>query len=151
MNIEIKKCVPMGKASKESLMIFKPISDYLINTKIFNDDDIFFGHDDRKEWFLYDDAIFMYDFCIPKLKLIIEYQGKCWHPQPSLNNELLKEWRCLKSNLDADTVVKKDELKRKLAEKNGFKVVYLWAEEGFENNFNKAKNSIFDCLEKYQL
>ena len=150
MNIEIKKCVPMGKASKESLMIFKPISDYLINTKIFNDDDIFFGHDDRKEWFLYDDAIFMYDFCIPKLKLIIEYQGKCWHPQPSLNNELLKEWRCLKSNLDADTVVKKDELKRKLAEKNGFKVVYLWAEEGFENNFNKAKNSIFDCLENIE-
>lgn len=150
MSIETRKCVPTGRASKESLRIFKPISDYLIDTKIFNNDDIFFGYDDRKEWFLYDDAVFMYDFCIPKLKLVIEYQDKCWHPQPSLSKELLKEWMCLKSNLGAAAVVKKDELKRKLAEKNGFKVVYLWSEEGFENNFNKAKNSIFDCLENIE-
>lgn len=147
--INVKRHDAVGKASKESLKIFDPISEHLEKSGVLEHDDIFFGADDRKEWFFYDDRIFLYDFCIPKLKLIFEYRGSNSPSQPSLMHEELKERKRLRANASAeDEDVKRNvDRKRRVAEKNGFSVVYLCAEDGFEFNFQKTKNVIFDLLE----
>ena len=67
---EFKKCY--GKASKESMLVFNPIIDYV---KEFIDiSEIYYGSNNSREFFISNNGkIFLYDFTIKSLNIIIEF------------------------------------------------------------------------------
>lgn len=136
-----RQIVPLGRASRESLAIFEPLKDLLIS-KCLLDSDIYYGFEDRKEWFLADkDNFYLYDFCIPKLKLIIEYQGFVWHPDHRLSSDEIKLWKSARGVSGINTQIS-DGKKRKFAEDKGFRVVYLWGKDDPSENMKIAFDAI---------
>lgn len=73
--------------------------------------------------------IFLYDFLIKELKLIIEYNGGFWHPRPNMPN-----WNNTKQNIKK---YEKDMRKIKTAEDYGYKVIEIW--DKIDDNFNLKK------------
>ena len=129
------------KASKSSLKHFKPLYDFLIKKNITNFDDIFLGIDDCREFFIREgEKIFFYDFVISSKKIIIEYNGKAWHPNWEKYdiNEAIKNFK--NKNINPIESINKDKIKIELAIKKGFDVLILWEEDGFNYNENKLKN-----------
>lgn len=92
-----------GHASMESLLFFKPVYHMLKHHQI----EVNVGYDGLKEFKIYHTPkrFYRYDFCIPQLKLIFEYDGVNYH-----GNVEQKE---------------KDEVKMSIAQKEGFTVVRL--------------------------
>lgn len=76
---------------------------------------------------------FKYDFTIPDLKLIIEFNGDSWHANPSIYSENARP-HPINKEVTSKELWKYDELKRKVAESNGFTVLYVWENE-YRNNF----------------
>lgn len=117
--------VPICKASKESLNIFEPLIEILIEKYSIKYEDIYLGKDNKNEFFLKNgNEIFFYDFTIRSKKIIIEYNGVAFHPK----NEN-SEWINPFNNEDAKTAFERQRRKIELAEKNGFKVLELWSDE----------------------
>ena len=44
-----------------------------------------------------------------------------------------------------------DKLKKELAEKNGFEIIYLWEEDGFEYNIKKSTSIFRERITSYNL
>jgi len=123
----IKKCSNSG-VSKESLIFFKKIY-RSIRDKI-NREEIYWGIQGSKEYFLYDNEsskIFFYDFTIPSLKIIIEYHGKRYHPNPGWEEEKWKKWDFM--GMSADNKRKLDIYKNQVAEKLGFEVIEIFSDD----------------------
>jgi hypothetical protein len=137
-----KHSFKFSRASKESLKIFLPLVDYLVEKKFINKEDFFLGVGDSHEYFLRNsNNIYFYDFTIPKLNIILEFNGKMFHPNKDiLSSQELLEWKQLFSEKSAEEVLKYDSNKKQLAEEKGFKVFYLW--EGNSNNLTIAKEII---------
>lgn len=81
----------------------------------------------ENEYFLWDESvnsdrrIYFYDLTIPEINLMVEYNGIIFHPRVS------DTW--------ATTVaesVKKDNRKKRVAERNGYKLHYVWDNENEE-------------------
>ena len=83
------------------------------------------------------DDKFQYDFLIYP-NIIIEVQGDYWHGNPKFygkNKKPLNQIQVLKKEQDVK--------KRKFAQKNGYKVYYIW-----ENEINQEKFGIINkCLQ----
>jgi hypothetical protein len=130
-----------GKASKRSLKIFKQLID------ICSDNNIEYnvGIDGNSEYYLYDKKskkIYFYDFTISELNLIFEFNGKLFHSKDKGES---------KYNIIGVDIHKKydiDLVKKELAERNGFEIVYLWEEDGFESNIKKSISIVRDRLDK---
>lgn len=127
-------------ASKWSLEIIDEVIHHLSKYG-FTKDDFYYGSNGSKEYFLRDkdNSIFFYDLTIPKLNTIIEFNGEHIHP----NKELLSEnewnsWRQAWTNKTADECWEYDLKKKELAEQNGFKILYIWYNEGIESGTNKC-------------
>lgn len=96
---QVDKCVPMGRASKESLRYFIPFYKKLRAIGITRHD-IRIGVSGSSEYWLCDaDSFYMYDFTIISKKIIVEYDGSYWHQNKA-----------------------KDEIKEKFAISRGFRV-----------------------------
>lgn len=127
-----------GKASKESLRLFNDIVEKIQDLNLT----CYYGHSNGKEWWLKtkDGKVKFYDFTIPELKLIIEYQGERYHPNPEkLSKEEWKEWKIPYNNTTADEVYANDQEKYQLAMENGWQIIYVWS-----NNVND--NTVDDLL-----
>lgn len=126
-----------GRASKQSLKLFKPLVDLLANYKL----KIFLGCEDNREWFLHDftnQCVRFYDFCIPDLKIIIEYHGEQYHPNPQLLNEQTwKTWRMPYTGISADIARANDILKENLAITNGFDYHIVWSSENIQDAISR--------------
>lgn len=73
---------------------------------------------------------FIYDFFLPELNKIIEYQGSYWHCDPrQYKTGTLIKMRGFKEKVLVDYVWDKDTLKRNCAEKHGIKVCEVWEED----------------------
>ena len=133
--------VPICKASKESLSIFNPLSDFIIDNYDIELDDIFIGTETKKEYFIKSGKdIFFYDFTIKSRKIIIEYNGILFHPK----NEK-SDWKNpFNPEITSETAFNKQKNKIKIAEQNGFKVLEIWSDGN--NNLDKCiefiKNNI---------
>jgi len=133
----IEKTVGHGKASKESLVFFELIVDYAKANNI----PFYIGDVGSQEWFIYDSErckISFYDVCLPTLKIILEYHGSLWHfnPDCEYNN-------ALPFSLTVEANKQKDEYKRNLAIKHGFKIV-----ETFDtSNKEKKYTEIFELIQ----
>ena len=114
-----------SRSSKESLVFFDMMLKY---TSV--KDDYFIGDGDRNEYFIYDEKnknIKFYDFCIPSLKIIIEYHGSLWHYNENYNYK-----RDLPFGLSIEENKKKDLYKKELATKNGFDYYVVFDTDDFQ-------------------
>lgn len=116
--------------SKESIKFFIPIYRELRKNG-FGRTDIYWGIKGSSEYFLYDNSInsiFFYDFCIPKIKKIIEYHGTAFHPNPNWKKEKFNSWKCLFSNMSSFEKLKIDQYKENFAKSNGYDVLCIWSD-----------------------
>jgi len=116
--------------SKESLKFFIPIYKQL-RIHGFSQSDIFWGIKGSHEYFIYNDSIksvFFYDFCIPKIKKIIEYHGTSFHPNPFWEKEKFDSWKCTFLNISAYDKLKIDQYKENHARANGYDVLCIWSD-----------------------
>lgn len=120
------RIVPMSRASKESFYFLKEVFKYLRKNGI-DKNDIYWGVGHSSEWFINTgNSIFFYDFTIPKLNIIIEYNGTMFHPNP---DKILKDWKCLYSGLSYDVVLKNDILKKQIAINKGFEYIVVYSDD----------------------
>jgi hypothetical protein len=137
-----KITVPLTKASKESLTIFNPLIDKLIELNIKHND-IYIGSDNKDEYFIRDDnKIFFYDFTIRSKKIIIEYNGVLFHPK----NENSNWTNPFNKNITTKEAYNKQQYKINLAKNKGFSILEIWSDDDKEFNINKClefiKNNI---------
>jgi hypothetical protein len=117
-----------GKASKESLLVFNPLSERLKSINVT----CIYGHETGSEWFISvaNSPVRYYDFAIPELKILIEFQGERYHPRKDLLTEQeWNEWRTPYIHLTADEVYNNDIYKKKIALERGFELHYVWSYE----------------------
>jgi len=85
---------------------------------------------------------FFYDFVIPKIKVIIEYNGEKFHPNPNVLNE--KEWEIWKTpfgvNADNQFLYQKEKLD--LAISAHYNILEIWSSTTKEVNLNLCKEFI---------
>lgn len=126
-------CVPICVASKESLKIFNPLIDIVISDFKIENNDIYIGNGESKEFFIKDNNdIYFYDFTIRSKKIIIEYNGVIFHPK----NEK-SDWKSVfNPNITAKMVYDKQKYKIDLAKNNGFNVLEIWSDD--EHNLKKC-------------
>jgi very-short-patch-repair endonuclease len=124
--------------SKEANNFFKELIE---NIKI--EDPIFYGGNENNEYrisILRKNKMinYYYDFTIPDKKIIIEYNGVAFHPKLNLNEQELKAWQHPFKKEKGDVILKRDLFKKKLAIKNGFKILIIWSDADFNDNINKC-------------
>ena len=129
-----EKCVALGKASKESLKIFNPLIDWLLNNGILLSD-IYCGIKGSKELCIYDKENkkrYYYDFCVKSIGIIIEYNGEKFHPnyQKYDIDFLTENWKCpYDKNLNVLDIIKKDKTKIDFALRNGYDIHIFWSSD----------------------
>lgn len=133
--------VPFCLASKESLKVFNPIIETIINEYYIKHDDIFIGSGERDEYFLRDGKdIYFYDFTIKSKKIIIEYNGVLFHPK----NEKSDWINPMNRELSSEDVYNKQKRKLQIAVDNGFSVFEIWSDDvdKYDKCLNFIKNNI---------
>lgn len=87
---------------------------------------------------------YMYDFCIPELKFIIEFNGDIFHGNPQLFNES----DCpnpYDKTLTAKQIWLNDKEKKDLAKSKGFDVMVIW-ERDYRNDPETTVNNIIKTI-----
>lgn len=138
----IKRC-SNTYTSKESLILFKKI--YKKIRKYLQRNEIYWGISGSKEYFLYNKdlkKVFFYDFTIPSLKIIIEYHGKRYHPNPKWDQEKWDKWNFM--GLNAKEKRDMDVYKNKVAEDYGFEVIEIFSDEVNESITELIINKIIE-------
>lgn len=133
--------VSRGKASKESLALFDPLIDYCDQEGI----KWYCGTRGCSEWWLktQEGKVKFFDFVITDLRIIIEYHGEVWHPNPNkLTEEQWLNWRAPGTILDAATQHNRDLEKIALANSHGFEVIVVWSSDNIESAISHIRNLI---------
>lgn len=131
---EIQKSKKSYQASKLSLKYFIPLIKWLQNEYNLDLNDIKIGYKDSKEKIInYIDnnnrtRFVRYDFCIESLKIIIEFDGIFYHPPKDDSEKELLNW-FHPFNINPYYLLEQDELKEKLAIKNGYKFYRFRSDE----------------------
>ncbi|NBR07287.1 MAG: hypothetical protein EBT92_16195 [Planctomycetes bacterium] len=126
-----------GKASGSSLKVFLPLVEKLKSSTIISDSECFFGHGENREFYLYDrysKSMYFYDFTIPKLKVIVEFNGETWHPRKE--DVSWKPISCV--NKTRDELIDKEDRKDLLAKEFGFSILKLWDSTSESDNVELA-------------
>ncbi len=127
----------IGKASKESLIIFKPLIDWCIKEGILYND-IYIGYDNKNEYFIKNEKrLYFYDFTIKSKKIIIEYNGVAFHPKVGDVN-----WINPFTNEGYKECLEKDNKKINNAKKEGFNILVIWSDEDPLINLEYCKKFI---------
>jgi len=131
-----------GYVSKESLKFFVPLYKFCRRLGI-SKTSIYFGISGSKEYFIRDNTLSFnggkfYDFCIPSINLIIEYNGSFWHPRTK------ESWR--NPYIDFDSAIISEKYKRELCELRGFNMFEVWSDDNKLDKFTFLCNYI---TEKY--
>lgn len=106
----------------------------------------------KNEYFIYDkdlNIIRFYDFTIPELKFIIEYNGShCHVNKEKLTANEFKKWINPYNKSNADETIKYDEVKLNIAKKRGFNLYTVWDTDCVDTNLKKFKKLIYDEFNK---
>ena len=133
-----------GVASGTSLKVFLPLIQWC-NENGVTTDEILIGHGTSSEFCLVDSdtkKVYFYDFTIPKLQLIIEYNGELWHPRNS-------DWAPLPCmNTTMEEAMEKEKSKKITAEKNGYTVHYIWDSDDVDSAIETCRSLIRSQLSK---
>ena len=136
------------RASMESLKVFIPLYTELLN-RGFDEDDILFGYNNKKELLLHEDTTFYYyDFCIKSLHLIIEFNGLMYHPK-RIDDE---NWfHPFNPSITAKEKYLYDQEKNKFAVEHGYRVITIWEDVDYVSNLRYIMNiieTLKDCNEE---
>jgi very-short-patch-repair endonuclease len=144
-NREKFNCNFSPRISKESIKCLNFIYSFLRDNG-FSDSDIIWGKDGAQEKVIYFSNTSYkkkryYDFCIEKLKIIIEYNGSAYHV--NTNGMSIEEYNGWKSpwGIGATESLSRDLEKKELAESHGYTVLYMW-----DNSVDKDLKNIFEIL-----
>ena len=129
--------------SKSSRNFFIKLYKKLRKANIIERKDVYFGVDGSKEYFIFDgEKVRFYDFCIPKLKYMCEYNGVAFHPR---SNQF--DWKSA-FGMSYEEAFNNDEFKRNLANENGFILDYVWEDEDPQIALETIYNNILDIHKK---
>lgn len=114
----------------------------------FDADGWYFG---EKEWFIYDKITkrhYFYDFTNIKKRIIVEYHGERFHPNPKvLTNEEMTNWFHLFSKATAAEVIQKDRYKKCLSEQQSFRYFEIYSndsQEYIDTTINQIKELLYE-------
>lgn len=133
------------RASDQSLCLLLPIIGNITKAGVLDEFTHYIGVGEKKEWFIHDGiSIFMYDFCIPKLNIIVEYHGECWHPNINkLTESEKKEWKH-PFGKSYNACLEKDNTKRELAQRKGFTLFEVYSSEDIDSRVTEISNFIIE-------
>ncbi len=123
------------QASKASLQFLYPLYVFLTNQLKIPKSKIFLGLPNLAEFKIYytDKNFFRYDFVDLESNVIIEFDGKRYHPRVSD-----KDWKHpFIKNITKEDVIELELKKEKIAEDFGFKVIRLYEGDNKEINISK--------------
>lgn len=145
---EEKKTIMLSKTrnfcrySKESMDFFNSVLERLGNS-VSSSYDIFMGKREMVLWNYVDKKPYFFDFSIPYLKIIIEYNGSVFHPDPQkLTEEQFINWRCPFTKLTGSEKYKRDKEKLDFAKSLGYEILVVWDHEESEKKIEKCINLI---------
>lgn len=131
----------IGKASKESMLVFKPLIDWLKESIDVNE--VYYGDDNSREFFIVNNGkTYLYDFTIKNLKIIIEFNGVKFHVNELWSENIKKEWKHPFKEITYLDVIENDKFKLNLASDNGFSVLVIWSDLPIEENIDICKEFI---------
>lgn len=116
------------RGSKESELAFTPIIDWLK----FNNIDYNFGPHNCEYIIVADKKAWFFDLTIPSLKIVIEYHGYRFHPNPELLSE--DEWNNWKNPFNGESAeiqYQRDCRKQQIAEQHGFTYYTVFSTEHY--------------------
>lgn len=126
------------QASNESLKVFLPLIDWLLNNNICSEEDIHLGYEDKNEYLIKQgNKRYFYDFCILNINIIIEFHGIKFHAKPDD-----KDWEHLYTNESKEENLFKTELKNNCARNKGFHLLEIWSDKKYQENLQICKNYI---------
>jgi hypothetical protein len=132
--------------SKESKIFFLKLYKILRKIGILNKKESYFGVRGSKEYFIYSKKhkrIFFYDFCIKKLKIIIEYHGIIFHPK--INDF---DWISPISKSNYENARYIDLIKEETAINSNFDYYIIWSDDDLEQKLFDLTNIIFKKYEE---
>lgn len=137
------------KSSKEAFRFFIPIYKFLRKNG-FDKEDIFWGIGKSKEYFItHQKNIYFYDFTIPKLKIIIEYNGIAFHANEKWNQEKKDKWKKLFSEKTYQESIEEDNLKKEVAVNKLFDYYSIYSDESLKNKQEEILNILKLKIKKY--
>ena len=95
-----------------------------------NDHEVYYADN---EFGLYDKlngCYYKYDYVDYTVKKIIEFNGNCFHPKSQFDENFRNPFD---SSVTAETAWKKDRQKENCAVSNGYKILYIWEDELYED------------------
>ena len=134
------------RASKSSITAFLPGYKFLRRSGI-SKNSIWWGVGESTEYFIREkNDIRFYDFTVPELKIIVEFNGSRYHPTKKHLQEKLSATSIAGcSNIqDIKDRYQRDLDKVKLAKKNGYSVLILWDTETKEKNHRRLLKFLGD-------
>lgn len=137
-----------GLASKESLVLFKPLYKFCRKLGIERKD-IFLGISGSKEFYIYDNGINFFDFTIKSLKLIFEYNGETFHVNTNKVTDL-ENWKCPLRKISGIEQLQLENKKIEKAQNNGFDINIIWSSDNKKETLEQMKNIILNKMEKYK-
>lgn len=138
--------VNLGYTSKKSLEVFIPL--YVWLKELIDETEIYYGHNNKKEYFLSaNKQFYLYDFVIREHKIIIEYNGSAWHPNPNWESSKLEQWKHPITRVNATEFLTNYYNKKiELAQNLGFDILIIYEDDINEYNINKCKEFILNKL-----
>lgn len=143
IELTLKRIKSNNFYSKSSILFFEQlINDLNIpNKKIYWKNNEFF--------IKYENGIYFYDFCIPDLNIIIEFNGSKFHPNKNKMSCIeFNNWHQLLSNKSAFEVYEKDQHKNNLAITNNFDLFIVWDTDNMESKIIELKNELINRINK---
>ena len=127
--------------SKASRNFFVPIYKKLRKLGVIEQGEVYFGIKGSREFKLkYNDGNRFYDFTIPKLNIIVEFNGIVFHPR---ENDV--SWKSAFGQ-SYEIAYNNDRIKEKLAIDNGYDIFYVWEDEDLQQ---KQQELILKILDVY--
>lgn len=145
-----KRAKKSHKVSKTSVLFFTEVLTRLQKENIqFDNTDVYMN---TNEYYIYDrelKTIYFYDFCIPKIKIMVEFNGIKYHPLPTLSENELKNWKSLFYNVSGTYQRARDLRKEEIAISKGFNFLTVWDNDEIENSLNNVITLIKNNLHIY--
>ena len=128
-----------GTVSKESTRFIERIIDiYNLEGKEY-----YYDKNEYRLERLEDGRFYYYDFTIPDFKLIVEYHGVGFHPNPEWDPDTWTKWLHPYNKKSANHIYVLDRQKKEVAEQNGFNVIEIYSDD-----IEKGLNEITEFFKK---
>lgn len=141
MQIEKKKYNSIAFTSKSSVLFFDKLVDLLKEHNIVFDK-IYYGNNEFLYWDDNTKRVYFYDFVIPEIKYVCEYNGIKFHPKENMPKEKQEEWRALYSNKTYEECMSFDKYKNSLMTNNGYVLDIVWEDDDINESYNKIIQNI---------